>query len=571
LSDPTSIIWYEHNASTVANQYESVTFDQIHDWLISMLPDRPGVILDVGAGTGRDAAWLAAHGHEVVAVEPSAAMRAEGGRRHPDPRIRWIPDRLPGLDQTFRLGVCFDFILLSAVWMHVPPTDRGRAFRKLITLLKPGGFIAITLRNGRSEVGRAMYPVGRDELERLAREHGAFVELVANSPDRLNRNDIGWTQILIRLPDDGTGALPLLRHIVLGDAKSSTYKLALLRTVARIADSAAGMTQEVDDEHVAVPLGLIALFWIRMFKPLIKADLPQTPTNRGMDGLGFIRDGFRALDTISHLDLRVSARFQGTNATAVHQALRDACDTVAKMPANYITYPNGGPILKAHRRGRVNQPGRILLNQEYLASFGELRIPTKIWRALERFDAWIEPALISEWGRLMKTYAESQGRRLDDRVINSAMAWSDPARDVALVRQLAINQLHSGIVLCVWTGRELNESSLDIDHCLPWSAWPCDDLWNLMPAQRVVNQKQKRDRLPSAERLGKAQDLILSWWSNGYFSSPNATIPERFLGEARASLPSIASTVQPSLDDIFSGVALQRLRLKQDQQVPEWI
>jgi hypothetical protein len=287
--------------------------------------------------------------------------------------------------------------------------------------------------------------------------------------------------------------------------------------------------------------------------------------------LGFIRDGFRALDSVSHLDLRVSARFQGTNATAVHQALRDACDTVAKMPANYITYPNGGQILKANRRGRVTKPLQILLGQEYLASFGDLRIPTKIWRALERFDAWIEPALISEWSHLMKAYAESQGRRLDDRVISSAMEWSDPTRDVALVRQLAINQLHSGTVFCVWTGIELNKSSLDIDHCLPWSAWPCDDLWNLMPAQRIVNQKQKRERLPSAERLRKAQDLILSWWSSGYFSSPNATISERFLGEARASLPSIAGTVQPSLDDIFSGVALQRLRLKQDQQVPEWI
>jgi hypothetical protein len=31
----------------------------------------------------------------------------------------------------------------------------------------------------------------------------------------------------VRLPDDGSGALPLLRHIILNDDKSSTYKLAL--------------------------------------------------------------------------------------------------------------------------------------------------------------------------------------------------------------------------------------------------------------------------------------------------------------------------------------------------------
>ena len=84
-----------------------------------------------------------------------------------------------------------------------------------------------------------------------------------------------------------------------------------------------------------------------------------------------------------------------------------------------ITYPHGCQILNAHRRGRtIEPPRRSCLIQEYLASFGELRIPTNIWRALERSDAWIEPALTSEWVRLIKAYAESQDRRLDERVIS---------------------------------------------------------------------------------------------------------------------------------------------------------
>jgi hypothetical protein len=68
-----------------------------------------------------------------------------------------------------------------------------------------------------------------------------------------------WTQLIVRLPDDGTGALPLLRQIILNDDRSSTYKLALLRVVCRIADGAAGYARDVDDGHVAVPLGLVGL------------------------------------------------------------------------------------------------------------------------------------------------------------------------------------------------------------------------------------------------------------------------------------------------------------------------
>jgi len=49
---------------------------------------------------------------------------------------------------------------------------------------------------------------------------------------------VNWTQLTVRLPDDGSGALPLLRHIILNDDKSSTYKLALLRVLCRIADGA---------------------------------------------------------------------------------------------------------------------------------------------------------------------------------------------------------------------------------------------------------------------------------------------------------------------------------------------
>ena len=111
-----------------------------------------------------------------------------------------------------RLGLSFDLILLSAVWMHVPTADRTRAFRKLVTLLKPGGCLATTLRPGPAEPERSIYAVSQAEIERLSREHGAFVEIATESKDELGRGALNWTQLVVRLPDDGTGALALLRQ-----------------------------------------------------------------------------------------------------------------------------------------------------------------------------------------------------------------------------------------------------------------------------------------------------------------------------------------------------------------------
>lgn len=123
MTDPFA--WYDKNAGAVAALYEQVAADAVHGWLASLLPKEHATVLDVGAGTGRDAAWLAAQGHEVVAVEPSAGMRAEASRIHPEASVRWVSDALPELSTVTQSGVSFNVILLSAVWMHVAPSERG--------------------------------------------------------------------------------------------------------------------------------------------------------------------------------------------------------------------------------------------------------------------------------------------------------------------------------------------------------------------------------------------------------------------------------------------------------------
>lgn len=566
MADP--VAWYDANAETAVAQYEGLTSDTVHGWLRDLLPKGSATVLDIGAGSGRDAAWLSAKGHDVVAVEPSASMRTAGEAIHAQAPIRWIDDRLPALATVSKSGLSFDLILLSAVWMHLPPSDRPRAFRKIINLLKPGGLLAVVLRDGPVDQARGIHPVLPEELEGLARDHGAFVERHAEAEDHRGRPGIRWIQVAIRLPDDGTGALPLLRHVILNDDKSSTYKLALLRTLCRLADGAAGSTRDHDDEFVAVPLGLVALTWIRLFKPLLSADLPQNPSNVGLRRLGFVRDAYRRLADVSHLDMRVGVRFSGEPGTALHQALKDAANTIARMPATYITYPNGGPVFPIQKSGRVRRPSPITLDQAYLFQFGEMLVPRHLWGALRRFGAWVEPALVAEWSRLIKAYASRQGVRIDDVSIAASMTWDEPTRDVGLARERALNMLADGDLRCVWSGQSLTRRSLDIDHCFPWTAWTCGDLWNLMPAHRTVNQREKRAHLPTDRLLQSARDRVLGWWESAYVKDL-PMVSERFWLEATSSLPTVNSDKQ-RLSDVFDAVCFQRIRLKHDQQVPEW-
>ena len=140
---------YDVGAPALVPEYESLPFEVIHTSVLNLLPESTGCILDVGAGTGRDAAWFAANGHNVVAVEPSAQFRAAGQERHRSPDIRWMNDTLPALEKVLRSKLTFDLVWVSAVWMHVPRSVRARAFRKLVSVMSPGASMMVSLRQGK--------------------------------------------------------------------------------------------------------------------------------------------------------------------------------------------------------------------------------------------------------------------------------------------------------------------------------------------------------------------------------------------------------------------------------------
>ncbi|MHB1757628.1 MAG: class I SAM-dependent methyltransferase [Leptospirillum sp.] len=191
-----SIPGYEKHAERLSERYESVLFEKVHGWLLPILGEKRGRALDIGAGSGRDAAGLSGIGFDVVAVEPSGRMRAEAQKRHPGLSVEWIDSSLPELSSLQKGS--FDLILASAVWMHLSPSDRPRAFQRIASLLNPGAILAMTMKDGPLDAEFPTYPVPVGELEFLARENRMQILFFENQKDLLGRQEITWSHFAMR-------------------------------------------------------------------------------------------------------------------------------------------------------------------------------------------------------------------------------------------------------------------------------------------------------------------------------------------------------------------------------------
>lgn len=601
----SSTSYYDLNAHALAARYDGVDPADVHaDWAPAHLREEPGFACDIGAGSGRDANWLAARGWEVVAVEPSALRNLAAERAHPS--VVWMDDALPDLRALRALGRRFDLILLSGVWMHVAPKVRERAFRILSELLNPSGLLVITLRRGgdaADNAARGFHDTSAEELIGFANRRAIALRSHSTQPD-VTRPGIDWETLVFAMPDDGTGSLPLLRHVIVNDNKSSTYKLGLLRTLVRLAETAPGLVIDRTDDYVEIPFGAVGLYWLKQYLSLVlNHGLPQRPSGPG--GYGWAKEAFYQLRDFSPSDLRLGARMDADRAVILTRAINDACENIQRMPVRYITFP-GTDDRQLFESGfsRLRATSRpIVLSREFLVRFGRFRIPALLWQALSQFACWLEPVIVGEWRQLTSNWDDPANRGKDIRraanvgqsfgpstgqtagqsagqsagkpslvreagaetATNDPYEWTESRYDTGIAQERAKQLRDVGFPLtCVWSATRIRNAP-QIDHCFPWARWRNNDLWNLLPTRGNVNLS-KSDRLPSSSAMAEARDRMLDWWENAWVHSPQE---DRFFMEARYSLPGL-DVDTPGLEEIFTAAQHQRARLKQDQQLIEW-
>lgn len=194
---------YSDEVASLFERYESREPAKIHDPWVHLFPKPPARILDIGSGTGRDAAWFASLGHSVLAVEPTDALRLGAAKLHPEPEIEWLDDILPDLPHVRARGETFDLILMHAVWMHLTEAERISGMAVITGLLASGGRIAMSLRHGVVPKGRRMFDVSGEETITLAAQNGLtnLYNQRAESIQAENRaQHIEWTKLVFEKP-----------------------------------------------------------------------------------------------------------------------------------------------------------------------------------------------------------------------------------------------------------------------------------------------------------------------------------------------------------------------------------
>jgi SAM-dependent methyltransferase len=202
-TDSDTVRYYDRYAEEVTGRYEAVT-GGVSDFfpLLFKSGDR---VLDIGAGTGRDASRLLGLGIDVHAVEPSREMRARALAAHPELTGRLFGGALPR-ELPAAVSGKYDGIILSAVLMHVPDEDLFDFASSVRDLVRENGKLLILIPTERADVaadrdrdayGRLMVLRSAAQVRLLFERLGFTMEQESHPPDRAGREGTLWTTLIL--------------------------------------------------------------------------------------------------------------------------------------------------------------------------------------------------------------------------------------------------------------------------------------------------------------------------------------------------------------------------------------
>lgn len=499
--DIQTIIEYERRALEFSERYEEWIPEQLYDWAKGFF-HRGAPTADIGCGSGRDVAWLNKVGFPASGYDASERMLDIARTTHPD--CQYSHSSLPDLNSI--QSSSYANVLCSAVFMHLRREDMITAVMSIARILQAEGRMLLSYRGScaeseREDDGRLFTAIPEGKLVLLLESAGFRVVDVHSQLDN-TRPDIMWVVILAEKGQmDRSRGLERIQSILVQDAKTATYKLALVRAFCDIARTQMHLVFWGKKE-VFVPMWPVAVSWLCSYWPIISA--PQFIAQiRGETDSGAHPIAFRSAiqDLISKFGnqgLWACLKDLEIQPNAYKSHLEKIAQTIRVGPVTYAGTKRD-PVFRFER----NAPGSSQSTALHSA-LGWIVVPESIWLDISRFDHWIEDSVIMRWAALSTQM--NPGSTLD-QFLPYLVSKPGDERDTAEIRTLLLNDTE---IHCVWTGRDLGKN-FHVDHLIPYTVWGNNDLWNLLPCSDKVNL-QKSDSLPRHELIRDRADCIVDYW-----------------------------------------------------------
>lgn len=502
--------YYDEHAKSLCEFYESHKPGLLYRLVARHFDSVSGSTLDIGCGSGRDAAYLNQRFKLHYALDASGEMLATAKSLHPEisnkfRQFNLLDEELPVREHSM------DNILCSGLFMHFEDHELLPVVLKIKKVLKTGGTLIITFRDGAgsprgencdTRTFNEIFPI---RIVTLLEALGFEVVEEAVDCDQAGR-DFNWFYIVAKmLGASRLTGVERIQNVLNFDSTSSTYKVALLRAICRIAlrDPTCITYTSKDAGVVLIPVQKIAEYFVRFYWKFIR--IRQSSHKNGrlkiyphIEMISEIFGGkcdefLLAMENGSSVELRIT------------RALKAIGKIIIQMPVRHLggeKSPEFAFWISSNKKGDPERPGNEVLN-------AFIAVPAQVWRDALHLNYWIHAGVIMKWAELtVDNFGKDQHLSMSQILELLSEEFINDARSTKEVRSILESQNN---LVSVWSGKSLRLKKFAVDHVMPFSVTGNNDLWNLLPASPKENG-DKSNFIPSQRLMERSESRIVDYW-----------------------------------------------------------
>jgi SAM-dependent methyltransferase len=193
----STINYYNNQADSLSKRYESADISLLQKLLLETFSKNSN-LMEIGCGSGRDAAFMLKNNYHVLGLDASKNMIYEAKKLHPELKeilkVSIVPEDLDFKESKF------DGIYSIATLMHLKETDIDKTLAKIYRLLKNKGRLLFSVPVNRSglnqdhndDKGRLFTILDQDKWIDICLSKGFKILKIEISDDGLKRDNIKW-------------------------------------------------------------------------------------------------------------------------------------------------------------------------------------------------------------------------------------------------------------------------------------------------------------------------------------------------------------------------------------------